>query len=78
MCCLHNYLVAEDEIFTGSGGDSDETDALPQATNLRNAHANHAGNLADLCRNNLLEYFNGIGAVEWQDEYAYVNVLTQQ
>ncbi|KAH7708566.1 nuclease HARBI1-like protein [Aphelenchoides avenae] len=78
ICCLHNYLVAEGEIYTGTG-EFDDIDAdLPQAEHLRNPHANHAGNLADMSRTNLLEYFNGEGAVEWQDEYAYANVLTQQ
>ncbi|KAH7693985.1 nuclease HARBI1-like protein [Aphelenchoides avenae] len=51
VCSLHNYLVDEGEIFTGPGAEIDEVDAeLPQATHLRNAHANHAGSLADMTR----------------------------
>lgn len=79
VCCLHNYLIAEGEIFTGPGGETEEFDAeLPQAAHLRNPHANFAGNLADLSRRNLLDYFSVEGAVEWQDEYSHVNLLTQQ
>lgn len=72
VCCLHNYLLDEGDIYSGGNLESEDPDEqLSQARNLRQPHANHAGNAADQTRANLVEYFNGVGAVEWQDEYAY-------
>lgn len=76
VCCLHNFLVDVGDIAKSASGDAeDDEDGLPQARNLRQAHANHAGSAADSTRPNLNEYFNGVGAVEWQDAYAHVDGL---
>lgn len=76
ICCLHNYLIEEGDIANVGGGDvEDPTAVLPQARNIRQAHANNAGNAADATRKNLIAYFNGVGAVEWQDEYAHIDLL---
>lgn len=71
IICLHNYLIDEGDVQrNGSVDDDCDESGLPTAENLRNAHANHAGQDAD--RSALIEFFNGAGALGWQNEYARI------
>lgn len=72
ICCLHNYLIDEGQAFTG-GADLDDSEdptvSLPQAM-MRAPQANHSRVAAEQARQKLVDFFNGAGAVEWQEEYA--------
>lgn len=68
VCCLHNYLIAEGEAGQVISVEELELgEQLRQAT-MRNPMANHPANDATVNREHLVNFFNGVGAVEWQDE----------
>lgn len=68
ICALHNFLVAE-----GEAGQTITEEDMQCAEQLKDAQmraprANHAPHDAADVRQALVEYFNGIGSVEWQWE----------
>lgn len=78
VCVLHNFLIVESPMGeshpTGSA-DKDDSDSgawradvqpLPQAQ-MRRRNANRSKDAAKSARKLLLEYFNGVGSVPWQD-----------
>lgn len=78
---LHNFLIAEGEVQRNNWQADDNTEVSSGLTsaNMRNPHANRVGATADHTRDNLIAFFNGVGAVGWQDKYSkLVNVVADQ
>ncbi|KAH7693417.1 hypothetical protein AAVH_39547 [Aphelenchoides avenae] len=71
---LHNFLVDElGEPFSAAFAQAEETQecSLPQAR-LQHANAHRARREAEEVRAKLIEFVNGVGAVEWQEASALV------
>lgn len=69
IVCLHNFLVDEGDVFFTAGEGEDQEPHLAQAANIVNNHANRSADQAMQLRNKLKDFFNGVGAVEWQNDY---------
>jgi hypothetical protein len=76
---LHNYLIDEssssnspalladrDDKSNGQWRDS-VAEPLVTPSNMRGRHDNNPSTLAKQTRDKLIEFFNGVGAVEWQN-----------
>lgn len=66
---LHNFLVDEGDVAFSPGDGEDRDAQLSQAPNLMNNHANRPADRAIQLRNKLKDFFNGVGAVDWQNDY---------
>lgn len=74
VVCLHNFLVEElGETFIAAftPDDAPEQCTLPQAQ-LQHPRANRARREAEDVRAKIIDFVNGIGAVEWQEARALV------
>lgn len=74
VLCLHNYLIDElGETFSATFAPDDATQqcSLPQAQ-IQRPNANRARREAEEVRAKLIDFVNGIGAVEWQEARALV------
>lgn len=69
ICCLHNFLVAEGEAgqYISEEDLRAADEALTQAA-MRATNAHRAPDDARDIQNALVDYFNGVGSVPWQDE----------
>lgn len=74
IVALHNFLIAEGDVQRSTWQTDDSTEACSglSSADMRNPHANRAGATADRTRDNLIDFFNGVGAVGWQDKYAKI------
>jgi hypothetical protein len=75
-CALHNFLLTENGIAPGMVDRGDEENGqwrrvgqMQQADNLGTRMANRARNNAIEIRENLVDFYNNQGAVEWQQRY---------
>lgn len=75
VVCLHNFLV--DELgdpfaaFANANADTEPECPLPQAQ-MQRPNAHRARREAEDVRAKLIEFVNGIGAVDWQEASAFV------
>lgn len=74
VVCLHNFLVDElGEPFSAAFAPAEETQecSLPQAQ-IQRPNANRARREAEEVRAKIVDFVNGIGAVDWQEASALV------
>ncbi|KAH7716620.1 nuclease HARBI1-like protein [Aphelenchoides avenae] len=73
ILCLHNFLI--DEMGEPFSANFTLEDAARECTlgqaQMRSRRANHGPRYADDVRRILTEWFNGEGAVEWQNDHVF-------
>lgn len=71
-CVLHNYLIDEGVPYYPLGASERQYAEQLQQAQIRRVRANRAPATAEAVRNHLVRFFNGVGAVNFQNEYAHV------
>lgn len=72
VMCLHNFLIDEvGEPFTQGVPQTDSSQECPlEQAQIQHPNARRAADAAAAVREKLVDYVNGIGAVDWQEERA--------
>lgn len=70
ICCLHNFLIDELGQPIVPAVEVEQAAGMISKAQMRRPNANRAPDDADEMREQLLNYFNNEGAVDFQDDYA--------